>query len=362
MSALSQTIRFCTSPDGVRIAYATTGNGPPLVRAAHFLTHLEYDLRTPVWHPWLASLSRHHTLVRYDGRNCGLSDGTAHVPQLDDLVADLEAVVDAAGIQRFALLGSSQGGAITVAYAARHPERVACLIILGGYLRGVLRRNPTPSQVREEKLLQEMIAVGWGRDNPAFRQVFTSMLMPDATSEQVSRFNELARLSGSAEDAARTFAANAQIDVTADAGKVRCPTLVMHVRGDARVPFEEGRLIAGSIPGARFAPLEGRNHILLEQDLAFSQGIALIDAFVAEHAGSTSGDDPFPNLTRRERELLELLAHGLDNLQIAAHLGVTEKTVRNKVSTVFDKLEVGTRAKAIVRAREAGFGQEPLAP
>lgn len=270
MTGLSQTIRFCTTGDGVRVAYATMGKGPPLVRAAHFLTHLEYDLRTPVWRPWLAALSRRHALVRYDGRNCGLSDATMAVPRLDDLIADLEAVVDAAGLRRFVLLGSSQGGAIAVAYAARHPERVAGLIVLGGYLRGALRRNPTPAQAREAKLLQELIEVGWGRDNPAFRQVFTSMLMPDATPEQVSGFNELERLSGTAEAAVRTFAANAQLDVSAQAGKVRCPTLVMHARGDARVPFEEGRLVAASIPGARFVPLDGRNHILLEQEPAFA--------------------------------------------------------------------------------------------
>ncbi|HRP77108.1 MAG TPA: alpha/beta fold hydrolase [Rhodocyclaceae bacterium] len=353
---LLQNIRFCTAPDGVRLAYATLGKGPPLVRAAHFLTHVEYDLKTPVWRPWLAGMSRGRALIRYDGRNCGLSDATPDVPTIDDLVGDLEAVVDAAGLDRFALLGSSQGAAIAVAYAARHPERVACLILLGGYLRGLARRDPTPDQVREGHLLQELVEIGWGRDNPAFRQVFTSMLIPDATPEQVRGFNELQRLSASAESAARTFAANADIDVSSLAARVACPTLVMHVRGDARVPFEEGRLIAASIPGARFVPLEGRNHILLMHEPAFEQCLAELHAFVDEHLG-VRPQDPFPGLTRRERELLELLAQGFDNMQIAAHLGLTEKTVRNKVSMVFDKVEVGTRAQAIVRAREAGFGR-----
>lgn len=361
MGGLSQTIRFCTARDGVRVAFASMGEGPPLVRAAHFLTHLEYDLRTPVWRPWLAELSRRHSLIRYDGRNCGLSDATAQVPLIDDLVADLEAVVDTAGLERFSLLGSSQGCAVSVAYAARHPDRVASLVVLGGFLRGMTRRDPGAEALREARLLLDLVEIGWGRDNPAYRQVFTSMFIPDCTPAQASWFNELERLSASPENAVRTMAANAAIDVTALAGQVSCPTLVMHARGDARVPFEEGRLVASLIPGARFIPLEGRNHILLEQEPAFAECIGHIHDFLDEHTRARGHGDPFPQLTARERELLELLARGLDNLQIAAHLGVTEKTVRNKVSTVFDKLDVATRARAIVRAREAGFGTAPLA-
>jgi pimeloyl-ACP methyl ester carboxylesterase/DNA-binding CsgD family transcriptional regulator len=357
---LPQTLRFCSASDGLRIAYATMGRGPALVRAAHFLTHLEFDLDSPVWLPWLAELSRERELVRYDARGCGLSDRDAAPQTLDTWVADLEAVVDAAGLKRFALFGCSQGGAISMAYAVRHPERVSCLVLLGGYSRGPMRRDPTPEQVKEAKLLLDLIEVGWGRDNPAFRQVFTSQFIPDGSPAQVCWFNELERLSTSPEHAARIVAAFGQIDVSELAARVTCPTLVLHARGDARVPFEEGRRTAGLIPGARFVPLDSRNHALLEGEPAFTQCFGAIQAFLDEHQAATLHTKAFPDLTPGERELLELLAHGLDNLQLAAHLGLAEKTVRNKVSAVFGKLDAETRAQAIVRAREAGFGIQPL--
>jgi pimeloyl-ACP methyl ester carboxylesterase/DNA-binding CsgD family transcriptional regulator len=360
MPALKQAIRFCTAPDGVRLAYATMGQGPPLVRAAHFLTHLEFDLQSPVWRPWLAELGRDRRVVRYDARGCGLSDRGSTAPSLDAWLADLECVVDAAGLERFALFGCSQGGAMSIAYAARHPERVTGLVLLGSYARGMMRRDLSPVQAREATLLLDLIEVGWGQDNPAFRQVYTSLFIPEGTPEQVRWFNELERLSTTPEHAARTIAAFGQIDVTALAPRVACPTLVLHARGDARVPFDEGRRVAALIPGARFVPLESRNHVLLEHESAFAQCFAEIDAFLGEHDPASHREWAFPDLTARERELVELLAHGLDNLQIAAHLGLAEKTVRNKVSAVFTKLDVQSRAQAIVRAREAGFGVAAL--
>jgi len=357
---LEQQIRFCKSHDDLRIAYATMGRGPAVVRAAHFLTHLEFDLHSPVWNPWLLELSRQRSLVRYDGRGYGLSDLDSAPQQLDAWVADLEAVVDAAGLERFALLGCSQGCAISIAYAVRHPERVSCLVVLGGYTRGLMRRNPTPAEIKEARLLLDLIEIGWGRDNPAFRQVFTSQFIPDGSPEQVNWFNELERLSTSPEHAARVIAAFGQIDVTDLAARVTCPTLVLHARGDARVPFEEGRRTAGLIPGARFIPLDSRNHALLATEPAFAQCFREIQTFLEEHQAAPGEPLAFPDLSSGERALLELLAHGLDNLQIAAHLGLAEKTVRNKVSAIFAKLDVSTRAQAIVHAREAGFGAKPL--
>jgi pimeloyl-ACP methyl ester carboxylesterase/DNA-binding CsgD family transcriptional regulator len=361
MSELKQTIRFCTSHDGARIAYATMGKGPPLVRAAHFLTHLEFEPRTPVWRPWLVEYSRHHTLIRYDQRGCGLSDREVTDFALDAMVADLGAVVDAAGLDRFPLFGASQGGAVAIAYAARHPERVSRLVIHGGYARGVLTRAPTPEQLAEAKALIELVRVGWGRENPAYRQVFTSLMIPDSTPDEAASFNELERTSTSPEAAARLVESFGPIDVTSLAPRVTCPALVLHVRGDARVPFEEGRLIASLIPGARFVPLGGRNHVLLEREPAFRQLFAEMHAFLAVDEAPYRREGAFPDLTPREREILELVAHGLDNAAIGARLGLSEKTVRNNITRIFDKLGVPTRAQAIVRAREAGFAAAPLA-
>jgi len=360
MVRITQSIRFCTAADSTRIAYATTGQGPAIVRAAHFLTHLDFDLNSPVWGPWIGELSRANTLVRYDGRGCGLSDMTGQPLSLDAWVSDLEAVVDAAGVERFALLGCSQGAAISLAYAARHPERVSCLVLLGGYARGTLRRNATPEQLKQARLMLDLIELGWGQDNPAFRQVFTSMFIPGGSPEQVRWFNELERLSCTPTHALRTVSAFGQIDVCELATHIHCPTLVMHARDDARVPFEEGRHMASLIPGARFVSLDSQNHVLLQGEPAFAQCLAEIRDFLQGHQPKQGPHDVFPNLTAGERALLELLAHGLDNLQISAHLGLSEKTVRNKVSSVFTKLEAATRAQAIVRAREAGFGRADL--
>jgi pimeloyl-ACP methyl ester carboxylesterase/DNA-binding CsgD family transcriptional regulator len=354
MGPLKQQIRFCTSSDGARLAFATMGQGPALVRAAHFLTHLDFDLDSPVWRPWLQTLSQGRTLVRYDCRGCGLSDTGSAPLSLESWILDLEAVVDAAGLDRFALIGCSQGAALSIAYAVRHPERVSCLVLLGGYARGLMQRNPTEAQVKEARLLLDSIEIGWGRENPAFRQIFTSLYIPGGNAEQVDWFNELERRSCSPSHAARTIAAFGQIDVSGLAVQVRCPTLVLHAVGDERVPFEEGRRMASLIPGARFVPLDSRNHVLLESEPAFAHCFGEVNAFV--DATLRSPASRLPGLTAREQQLVELLARGLDNLQIAAHLQLSEKTVRNKVSAVFDKLEVATRAQAIVRAREAGFG------
>jgi pimeloyl-ACP methyl ester carboxylesterase/DNA-binding CsgD family transcriptional regulator len=353
MSRPHQVIRFGTAADGARLAYASTGRGPVVLRAAHFLTHLDFDLDSPVWRPWLTELRRRHELLRYDARGCGLSEAGSSDLSLELWVSDLEAVVAAAGVSRFALFGASQGAATAIAYAVRHPERVVCLVLLGGYARGPMRRNPSSEQLREARLLLEAVEIGWGRESPLFRQLFTSLFLPEGTPEQMNWFNELQRHSCSPAHAARSIAAFGQIDVSELAPRVGCPTLVLHARGDARVPFDEGRYLAGLIPGASFVPLDSRNHILLEGEPAFAHCFGEVDRFLTAHLGQSQA---LAGLTPRELELLELLARGLDNLQIAAHLGLSEKTVRNKVSAVFDKLEVATRAQAIVRAREAGFG------
>jgi pimeloyl-ACP methyl ester carboxylesterase/DNA-binding CsgD family transcriptional regulator len=356
MTELKQQIRFCTSADGTRIAYATMGKGPPLVWGPHFLTHLEFDLNSPVWRPWLVELGRRNTFVRYDGRGCGLSDREVSDFSFEASLQDLEAVVDAAQLDRFALLGTSQGSAAAIAYAARHPDKVTHLIVYGGYVRGPMKRNPTPEQVRAARAALELVELGWGLDTPAYRQMFTSIFIPGASPEQAAWFNEQERTCTTPAIAARLIASFGPIDVSAEAPGVRSPTLVLHVRNDGRVPFDEGRLVAALIPDARFVPLEGRNHVLLEGEPAFAQFVAEIHAFLAPSAGGMA----FPQLTPRERQILEFLAHGLDNMQIAAHLGLSEKTVRNNITPILDKLGVESRAQAIVRARDAGFAATPL--
>ena len=350
---MEQRIRFCRSRDGVQLAYATSGEGPPLVKVANFLTHLEYDWRSPVVRPFLLELNRGRTLLRYDPRGCGLSDRNVKDLSLDAWVGDLETVVDAAGIERFPLFAHSQGGAIGIAYAARHPERVSHLILLGGWARSVMKRNLTPAQVDELRTLVKMASFGWGRENPAYRQGFTSLLIPDSSAEQAASYNELERMCTSAECAASIFSSVGKFDVMEFAPLVRCPTLVMHAQGDASVPYEEGRLIAGVIPNARFVLLHGRNHILLPHEAAWQEFFAEFRAFLG---GRKAAGGSFAELSARENEVLELIARGLDNAQIAVRLELSEKTVRNHITHIFEKLQVESRSQAIVRAREAGLG------
>lgn len=345
----TQQLRFVTAADGTRIAVASIGSGPPLVRAAHWLSHVEHDLASPVWRPWLAALSREHTYVRYDQRGCGLSDAEVDDFSLDAWVGDLEAVVDGLGLQRFPLLGMSQGGAVAIAYAVRHPERVSHLVLVGAYARGALRRATTEAQRLEAATLINLARVGWGRDNPAFRQVFTNLFIPDGTPGQHQWWSELQRLTATPENAARTLEGFYQVDVSALAAQVHVPTLVMHSRGDARVPLDEGRRIAALIPGAEFVVLESRNHVLLEGEPAWAPFMSALRGFVPGGPGADLEDF---GLTPSERAVLQLMAQGLDNRTIAEQLGKGEKTVRNQVSSIFDKLGVRTRAEAIVRVRD----------
>jgi len=347
-----QKLRFCTSSDGVRLAYATVGSGPPLVKAANWLSHIEFDWGSPIWRHWIDRLSQRHTLVRYDTRGCGLSDRAPPEISFEAWVRDLEAVADATKLERFPLLGISQGGAIAVAYAVRHPERVSHLVLYGAFARGRLNRGKGQAGIDEMLLMGKLFELGWGTDNRAFRQVFANQFLPGGSPELIEAYDELQRQSATASDAVRILQASSQIDVTALAPLVSCPTLVMHARDEARIPFEEGRLFASLIPGARFVPLASRNHVLLHDEPAWGHFVEELEAFLP---GSPAGAS-FAGLTARERELLDFLARGLDNHQIAAHLDLSEKTVRNMVSSVFDKLGVESRAQAIVKAREAGFG------
>ncbi|APV51929.1 helix-turn-helix transcriptional regulator [Betaproteobacteria bacterium GR16-43] len=352
----AQAIQFCTSHDGTRIAYAVSGSGPALVRAPHWLTHLEYEFSNPLWRPWIEALANGRHLLRMDARACGLSD--RGVPDLSFAQSprDLEAAVDAAGFEAFTLFGHSQGAAIAIEYAARHPGRVEKLVILGGYARGVKRRGYPPERVAEFDALAQLVEAGWGRDDPTYRNLFSMQFMPGATLEQINRMSEVQRASSTPRDAARLVRSYYEIDVTASAPEVKCPTLVLHARNDRRVPFEEGRLIASLIPSARLIPLETDNHILLPQEPAFAQFFEALQAF-APAAATDAARSPFPALTKREAEVLDHIARGQDNAQIAAHLDLSEKTVRNNITSIFDKLGVENRSQAIVLARESGLGR-----
>jgi pimeloyl-ACP methyl ester carboxylesterase/DNA-binding CsgD family transcriptional regulator len=276
-----QIIRFCSSPDGVRIAYTTTGKGPPLVRAATWLTHLEFDWHSPIWRHWITQLSRQHTYVRYDERGCGLSDRIVDDFSLDVWVRDLETVVDTLGLERFPLLGHSQGAAVAIQYAVQHPERVSHLILLGPLTCGLLKGRLTPKKVELAETLIKLMEIGWGTDNPAFRQVFTAMFVPDATSEQMRWFDDLQRTSTSPKNAIKFEQAFHLIDVTDLALQVNVPTLVLHAREDSLIPFKKGHDLATLIPGAHFVPLEGKNHILLEDEPAWPKFMSALHSFLS---------------------------------------------------------------------------------
>jgi pimeloyl-ACP methyl ester carboxylesterase len=276
-----QQIQFCRAPDGVRIAYSRIGQGPPLVKTGNWMTHLEFDFESPIWRHLYRELACNHTLIRYDTRGNGLSDREVENVSFEAFVHDLEAVVDAAGVERFALLGISQGCAVSIGYAVRHPERVTHLVLYGGFAVGWNKR-PQSDAVREQDLaMVTLMRLGWGQENPAFRQLFTSQFMPGATKQQADWFNELQRISTSPADAVRNFNAVGEIDVRALLGKVTVPTLVMHARDDGRVPFEAGRRMAAGIAGARFVPLPGRNHLFLDSEPAFGRFLQEVRTFLA---------------------------------------------------------------------------------
>ncbi len=279
---IEQEIRFCRTDDGVTLAYAVSGSGPPLVRAANWLTHVDHDWHSPVWRHWLVDLSRHHRLVRYDERGCGLSDWDIKPPTFESWVQDLEAVVDSAGLERFPLLGISRAGPVAITYAARHPERVTRLVLYGTYVQGRLARATSEEQRRMHNLQVELARLGWGSDDSAFRQVFTSQFMPEASRELWEQFNELQRKTVSPENAALILDVGASVDVREAASRVEVPTLVLHARDDRRAPFEQGRLTASLIPDSRFVALESCNHILLADEPAWPVFLREVEAFLAE--------------------------------------------------------------------------------
>jgi pimeloyl-ACP methyl ester carboxylesterase/DNA-binding CsgD family transcriptional regulator len=349
-------IRFCKSSDGARIAYSRDGRGPAMIEAATWLNHVEYDWKSPIWKARLTELTANYALTRYDGRGCGLSDQNPPSLTFDDLVADLEAVVDAAGLNQFALLGCCGAGPVAIAYAARHPERVRRLVLYGAYARGKLKRDPSSQDFDEAETLLKLVELGWGRDNPAFRQVYTALLIPDSRPEQYNWLIDTQRMTISPQNVVRQMRALDRIDLTDLLPGIRTPTLVLHSRHDRRIPFAEGHLIAHSIPDAQFVALDSRNHLLLDHQPAWRHFLDEMARFVRMNGTADDAGSEFLELTAREREVLDLIARGFGNAQIAKLLALTEKTVRNHINSIFSKLGTPNRAQAIVRAREAGLG------
>lgn len=351
---MRQAIRFCTSPDGVRLAFGMHGSGPPLVRVATWMTHLQYDWDSPLWRHWLDGLADGRTLLRYDERGSGLSDRDVSRFSVDAWVEDLEAVVDAAGLEQFSLLGLSNGGAVAITYAVRHPERVSHLVLCGSFAQGRLRRDPSPQARAEADGLASLIRMGWGQANPAFRRVFTTLLVPGAAHEQMEWFDELQRISAAPETAALMRAAREDVDVADLVDQVTTPTLVLHAQDDAAAPFEQGRAVASAIPHARFVPLDSRNHILLEEEPAWQVFLQELDAFLPSQPADEAIADEV--LTPREVEVLRCVAAGMSNDAIAERLFVSTRTVERHMGNMYGKLGLeGRSGRAAIAARAASL-------
>jgi pimeloyl-ACP methyl ester carboxylesterase/DNA-binding CsgD family transcriptional regulator len=327
------------------------------------LSHLEFDWESPVWRDFLAELASDRTLVRYDERGTGLSDRDVADLSFEAMVDDLEVVVDELGLERFALLGMSQGAAISVAYAVRHPERVAAIVICGGYARGHAHRGRTLDQQHDAELLLELIRVGWGTANPKFRRVFATMFLPDGTPAQYEAFDELQRVSASPDVAYRLRKMFDGIDVTRICTQVQAPTLVMHAREDAVVPFEEGRLLAALIPNSHFVPLEGVSHMLVPGGTAWDTFFTELRTFLQEvwpdrgvfaaaQPSTRMSDTAIASLSGREREVMRLVVDGRTNSEIADALVLSPRTIERHLSNVYAKLDLeGKAARAAAAAR-----------
>ena len=351
---MDQKIRFTKSADGVRIAYAESGTGGPIVKAPNWLSHLEFDWQSPVWRHWFKFFSTGHRLVRFDARGCGLSDWTLADFSLDAHVADLEAVIDANALERFVLLGISIGGPIAIEYAHRHPERVSQLILYGTYPQGPLIHPETAERARQ---LLDLIPKGWAWENAAFRQVYTTINLPEGTEEQRAWFNDLLRITCKPEIGFQLLTAAGEVDVRDKVAEIVVPTLVVHARRDAVTRLDRGRELAAGIPGARFVEIDSQNHLLLEHEPGWARFREVVGEFLGDAANARTAVDAtvLESLTARERNVLEHIARGLSNDEISTALYISEKTVRNHITSIFDKLHVDSRAKAIVIAREAGL-------
>jgi pimeloyl-ACP methyl ester carboxylesterase/DNA-binding CsgD family transcriptional regulator len=358
MSKSSQQIRFCKSRDDTRIAYAICGRGPPLLFAQHWMHHLDHDWDNAIWRPWLDLLTRKHTLIRFDWRGCGLSDRDGVSFTGEKFIEDFEAVVAAAALKRFAIVGISSCGLFSAGYAARHPDRVSRLFLSAPGARGRLGSDPTPEDVNALQARLKILQLGWEEDQFASREYLIAQHIIDGTHADKQAFLDILTASSSAANAMRLVSTFARADMRDVFPKIVCPTTILHSRFDPLLPFDDAREAPALIPGAQFIPLESRNHLLLDSEPAWRRMVEALDEFLRDPAQTPSAEAKAlaNDLTPREHQVLELVAQGLGNDAIAKHLGISEKTVRNQLSIVFSKLDATSRAQIIVKARDAGFG------
>ena len=349
---MQQTIRYTRTADGVSLAWARAGTGPTLVKASNWLTHLEFDWDSPVWRHWIRFLADNFCLIRYDERGCGMSDWEIHDSSYDHWFGDFDRIIGAAAPEEpFILMGISQGGAAAIDFATRYPEKVSQLILYGAYARGWARRDDRESE-QAYRAISQLTRLGWGQDNPVYRQLFTARFIPEGTPEQFDWFNEVCKRTTTPDIATLLLEARGKVDVTELLSKVSVPTLVMHARQDEVCPLSEGVLIASEIPNAKFVQLESRNHILLEHEAAWQRFMEEVLKFTGISTPAGAEDPVFAKLTPREREILVSMSRGATNREIGDRLFISEKTVRNHITKIFEKLDVHSRAQAIVLAKD----------
>ena len=342
-----QEIRFCRAADGTRLAYAIHGSGPPLVVVSCWLSHLQYDWQSPVWRHFLDDLGGIATVIRYDERGFGMSDWDVSDFSLPARLGDLETILEATGFERFALLGMSGGSSVAMAYAIAHPERVSRLILYGT----VCGEPPVYDDERwaKEQIYRSMIQVGWAKDDPEFRRVFTRRFIPDATEEQMSWFDDLQRMSTSPENMLASRISRQQEDIVADLPTISAPTIVLQARGDQATIFENAVTVSSLIPGARLVPMESRNHILLADEPAWAAFIDEVTVFLepdrrAFEEQTRGGRPETEPLSARELDVVRLAAEGKTNEEIAEALSLSPRTVERHLSNVYGKLGLTGRA------------------
>jgi pimeloyl-ACP methyl ester carboxylesterase/DNA-binding CsgD family transcriptional regulator len=346
-----QDVRFCRAPDGVRIAYAVHGSGPPLVITTCWLSHLQHDWQSPVWRHFLRDLGKVATIIRYDERGHGLSDRDVDDFSLEARIGDLEAVVEHSGVGRFAVMAMSQGGPVAIRYVGEHLDRVTRMIFYGSYAAAL--PDPTEEDREMDEAIDQIIKVGWSRPTPEFRRVFTTLMIPGATEEQMSWLDELQRVAVTADTLYRARRQRVLADATDDLARLTLPTLILHSVGDRMNDFERSRVLASGIPGARLVPLESSNHIVLEDEPAWRVVVDEVTAFLRADAPDSPAAAPLDQLlSPRELEVLRLAADGLDNEAIAEALTLSVRTVERHLQNLYAKLDLtGRNARTAAAAR-----------